>query len=293
MQLSKRDLTLGIIFILFGIFSFAAMDVGLKWYSEKGYSTAEICFFRSVFSLFPILILVARSGGIRQLTTYRPLAHVIRGSVDYISLVMMILALHYIPLMDAMAIAFTAPIIVTSLSVPFLKETVGVHRWIAVLIGFTGGLLIIQPGFGNFNVGSLAAAACAVSFAMTILLTRLMSFTETSTAIVFWSAILWIVLSGLVVPFYWKTPEGWDWLGFILVGIFGGFAQLFLSEGLRLIPPSIATPYEYTALIWAAIFGFLIFGDIPNLFVILGSLIVVSSGLYIIYREKKKCETRT
>lgn len=275
---------LGIFLMIVGIFFFTATDVGLKWYVQT-YSTAQVFFLRCVFSFIPILIFVFIDGGLKNLRSFRPYDHALRALFDSFSLLAIIIAFALIPILDAMAIAFTAPIMVMALSVSLLDEKVGIMRWVAAIVGFIGALFIIKPGAVSFSLGSIAALISALFLALALIYTRRLSWTESSSSIAFWSALLWVIGSGLFVPFSWKTPSTIEWIGFCLTGISGGLAQIFISLSLKMVSPNTVAPYKYTSLIWAAAFGFIFWGDIPDSLVVIGVTLIVGSGLFILYRE--------
>lgn len=281
----QNDTVKAISFMLVGMLFFSMLDAGMKWLADH-YNIIQVAFFRSAFSLLPLAILLWAKGGVSLLKTKIPLWHLARGVIDYLALLCIILAFSLMPIANATAIAFTAPLFITALSIPFLGEKVGPYRWGAIIVGFIGTLIIIQPGMTMFNWGAIAALASALLFSVNIIMTKKMTKTERSITIVFISASIWTVFSLILLPFFWETPTSyWHFALFVLLGLVGGAGQYCLSEAIRLGSPSVVTPYEYSGLIWANLFGLFIWNEIPNNPVILGTLIIVCAGLYILYRE--------
>lgn len=275
---------IAIIYMCVGLFVFSVLDASMKWLTAK-YPVVEIAFFRSFFALIFLFFLLQSKGGFKLLKTKRKKEHFLRGSIDYLALTSMIIAFSLMPIADATAIAFAAPLFVTALSVPLLGEKVGPYRWGAVIVGFLGTILVMQPGMGIFNYGAIPALSSALFFSLTVILTKKLTETERTITIVFLSALIWTVYSAILLPFFWVTPDLSDMYLFVVLGLCGALGQYCLSESLRLASPSVVTPFEYSGLIWANIFGFVIWGEIPNNPVILGTIIIVLSGLYILYRE--------
>jgi len=188
-------------------------------------------------------------------------------------------------LADTVAITFVSPLIMCALAVPMLKEHIGPRRWIAIVIGFGGVLVITQPSGVGFGLGAALALAAALGSAFEIILTRRMSATESSQAILFWSSVLMIVAFGAVLPFAWTTPSLADLPAIAVLAISGSCAQFCLVQAFRYGEVSMLAPLEYSGLIWATLFGYLFWGDLPTLTVIGGVAIIVASSAYVAHRE--------
>lgn len=273
--------------MLVAVFCFQAMGLVAKWLAAD-FSVVQIVFFRSLFGLFPIVVLLFRTRSVGALKTSRPFAHVSRGMLGLVGISGWFFAIAIIPIADATAINFTGPLFIAALSVPFLGERVGPRLWLAILIGFAGSLLMIQPAGGAALFGSLLALIGALGYAGSMIVTRTLGRTEASGAIVFYNTLTVTVVYGLALPFYWTTPGWTDLALFVVMGAVGGTGQWWQTKAFTLAPASIVSPLNYTALIWSTLFGYLIWSDLPGPATIIGAFVVVGSGLYILHRETRK-----
>jgi len=279
-----QETTRGIVLMLLSVLLFACMDVVVKWLGAT-YPTLQIVFFRSLFAFIPLSLFIFRGIGLAALRTRRPIQHVVRSLVGLMAMTSFFYAYSQMPLANAVAIGFAAPIFITALSVPLLGEKVGPRRWIAVLVGFIGVLVIVRPDAGVFHAAAPVALAGTVFYALAMIFVRRLGRTETSTAIVFYFTLCCTLVSGVFMPFVWVSPDAEGWALLILVGLLGGLAQMAMTNAVRLADISVVAPFDYTALLWTALFGFLIWSEVPGLSVWLGAVIVVASGVYILYRE--------
>lgn len=267
------------------------MDAVIKWLSAD-YPTMQIVFFRAFFGLVPVLLWLTVSRRWAALRTKRPGAHIFRGLIGTAAAFCFFLAFRHMPLADAYAIAFTAPLFITALSVPILREAVGIHRWSAVAIGFAGVVIMLQPGVegmaGFLSIGALAALAGAFFFALSMVLIRTFGRTETNAAMVFYAALVMVTVSACALPFGFVMPTAGDLALFIAVGLLGGTAVLGVTEAFKTAPAAILAPFEYTAMVWGVAVGFVVWGDLPNRWIIAGSVVVIGSGLYILHRETRR-----
>ena len=278
-----------------GLYSFAIlllslMDVLIKWLSAD-YSTVQIVFFRSLFGLLPLVVLIPRSGGLSSLRTRRWRLHLLRGLFALATALTFFFAFGLLPLADAYAIAFAAPIVMTALSVPILGETVGLRRWLAVLVGFAGVIVMLRPGTAELGellgIGTIAAIAGTLFFAISTLLTRKLAQTDSNAAIIFYGSLVIIGGSLLLLPFHFTMPDPPGLLLLAATGLLGGIGGIAFIEALRGAQVAILAPFEYTSMIWAILFGYLIWSDLPDGWTIAGSAIVIASGLYILHRETR------
>lgn len=259
-----------------------------KWLSND-YDPFQIAFFRGVFGIFPLFLLLylARDHGLHHLASRRIDLQVIRGAFGLGSITCFILAFRTMPLADVLAISYSAPILVTMMSIPFLGERVGLHRGGAALFGFCGVLLIVQPGSGVFDQSAWLAMLGACFYALMMLVTRKLGHIDSSLCTMLHVTVFYIVVCGLVLPFVWITPTPTDWLLFAAIGIVsGGGLFLFIRAFYHGKAATIA-PFDYTAMIWAILLGFLLWGDLPGWLTVMGMAIVVTSGLYIMHRESR------
>ncbi len=275
----------GIAYMVVAVTLFSAMDAMAKWLIAS-YPLLQIIFVRSVVALIPLSIyLYWLVGTASALRTRHPMKHVVRSVVGLVALGCFFYALQGMPLANVVAIGFAAPLFITALSVPLLDEPVGVRRWSAVLVGFAGVLIIVQPRGEGFNQFALVALCGTFFFALLVILLRKMSRTESSAAIVFYFMVISIVLTGFAMPWYWVQPQGGDWLIFIALGIVGGLAQICMTNAFRHGEAVVVAPFDYLSILWATLIGYWVWGELPNSWVWLGVVIVMASGLYILHRE--------
>ena len=276
---------LGIAMMLSGIAAFSVMDALVKWLTAD-YSVIQIAAMRSWFGLPLLTLFAVHRGGFRQLRSRRPLVHFGRYLLVLGLTLCFFWALSQMKLVDAIAISFAAPIFITALSMPLLRERVGAQRWLAVAVGFVGVLVMLRPGVGVFQWAALVVLASVVFYALLMITTRALKSSESSAALMLYPQ-LGMTLTGIfIAPFFWTTP-GWADLGlFAIAGCFGSVGIMCVTHAFRLGPAALITPFEYSALIWATLLGFFFWGELPDLFTLAGAAIVVCSGLYILYRER-------
>jgi drug/metabolite transporter (DMT)-like permease len=245
----------------------------------------QVIFFRNAFAFIPLYFVVRRAGGFAALRTHYVREHVVRVIAGVASMALMFYAYAVEPLADVVAIGLSAPIFLTSLSGPMLGEKVGWRRWSAVGAGFIGILIITRPGSEVFGPISLAPLGGAALYAVAMIQIRKVATREPAATMAFYMTLCATILGAASLPWQWVTPTPLMLLCLICIGILGGLAQMALTQAYRLAAVSLIAPFEYSALLVAAIFGFAIWGQIPDHFVWLGAAIVVASGLYILHRE--------
>ena len=268
--------------------SFSTMGAMLKLAASNGLNAPELVFYRSLFSLPVVLIWVLQRQDLRVLRPNRPLAHVWRSGLGLISMGLTFQALILLPLADATAINFTAPIFATILSFIILKEQVGVHRWAAVAIGFLGVLIVARPGGSSLpvlGVGIGLLAALGQAGVTTTL--RHLQRSESVAAIVFWFAIAGIIVGGAIMPVF-GSAHGVKAMSFMLVGgLAGGVGQLLMTSSLR-APVSVVSPFDYLQIVAATAYGWLLFADVPSIYTVTGASLIAGSGLYTAWREHRR-----
>lgn len=280
----RAEVLQGIGLIILAMALLSAMDAVVKWLSPD-YSTIQLMFFRSVFAFLPLAPLALRGGWAGSLRTQRLGTHALRSLFGISALGCFFWSLSLLPLADATAITFAAPLFVTALSLPLLGEVVRARRWTAVAVGFLGVLVMVQPGVGVFQPAALLPLATALFLALMVIQVRKLTRTDSDTTIVLYYTIMSTLVTGAVVPFYWVTPGLTDFLLLAAIGVLGGLGQLALTAAFRRAEASILAPFDYTAMVWAVLFGFLVWGELPAPNIWLGVAIVIASGTYIIYRE--------
>jgi drug/metabolite transporter (DMT)-like permease len=291
----RHDMKRGVLFMLAACALFTAMNVVIKWLGDR-IPFAEQMFFRSLFALPVVLLVVLRSaprgGVVGALHTRRPGGHLLRAMTGTLAMGFSFYALTVLPLAEHTALTGTTPLFVTLLSIPLLGEKVGIHRGAAVVAGFLG-ILVIALGQGAFTgdlVGAArwgvgAAVLHGVFSALTTMLVRSLSGTEASTTIVLWQSLLMTLIIGAFLPFVWVTPSATDFLLLVTIGLIGGVAQVLLTEAWASAQVSALAPFTYSSLIWAILFGWLAFGNLPSFWTVVGALLIVAASLYIMHRE--------
>jgi drug/metabolite transporter (DMT)-like permease len=269
------------------VLAFSAMDAAAKWLTT-GYGVLEIAVLSRLVSPFLALAIAQHQGGLQTLKTRHFGWHLARAAANGATLLTFFAALIFLPLADTVAITFVSPLMMCALAVPILKEHVGPRRWVAILIGFAGVLVITQPSGAGFGWGAVLALAAAFGDALGINITRRMSITESSHAMLFWSSVILIGAFGVLLPFQWVTPQGTDWLVIAVLAVSGCGAQFCLAQAFRYGEVSLLAPLEYGALIWAVIFGYLFWSELPTLTVLGGVAIIIASSAYVAHREARE-----
>ena len=219
--------------------------------------------------------------------TNRPIIQIIRPGFLVCSISSLFVGLTYLPLAEATAIGFVAPLFITVLSVPILKQKVGIHRWCAVIVGLVGVMIIVRPGGNFWQLVSIMPLIGALFFALFQILTRLLSTTENPLTTLFYTGIGGLFWSSLIVSFVWIDPAPIHLLVFLATGVLGALAHLCLINAFNYAEASLLAPYNYTKLLWVAVFGYFIFDDIPSIDIWVGAGVIILAGLYVLYRERK------
>ena len=276
----------GIGCIVLAMLLFTLIDTVVKWLSAAGYSTWQLVFCRSVFSYIPILLLMRFQGGLRRVRTTRLRDHLVRAMVGLSALWFWFYSYRDLALADAYALSFTAPLFMTALSVPLLGERVGIHRWSAVMLGFGGVMIMVQPGSGVFGIAALYVLLSAGLYALAMIQVRGLGRTEHALTTVFYFTTVCTVVSAFSLPVVGRWPaSSLDAALLVALGLLGGLAQLCLTQAYRYAPVSVIAPFDYTSMLWAVLLGLAVFGDVPGWPVLVGSAVVIASGLYILRRE--------
>lgn len=272
--------------LLFSGMNAAAKGLGI------GYSALQLIFFRNLFALVPLGLVLVRRGSLTDLKTRRPLGHMLRAVAGLVSLGCYFYAFPRLPLATVVAISFAAPLFVAALSWPMLRERVQPRRLTAMAVGFSGVLIILQPSAAGLDPSILVAVIATLLYALVMIFMRHLNRTETPTAIVFYYLASSVALSGLALPFVWMTPDPQAWLLFIALGLFGGFAQLLMTTAFRHGDAALVAPFDYATILWSTAIGWLVWGEWPGPHLWLGGAIVVGSGLHLSRGEARTPRTR-
>ena len=271
-------------FLLFGVSAGLSLDLCAKWLLAD-YSLTQFVFLRSIFGVSFFLITARFYGGLGSLRTSRWKWHLLRTLFATGAMFGFFYGISRMPLVNALTIAFTAPLFVTGLSVPFLGEHVGWRRWLAVVVGFIGVLIVLRPGPGMFTPAAIGVIIAAICYAGLALTARKLAATESSFSLAVYVVTGPFLVSAILIPGDFTAPTAGGWFFFVLAGICSAMAWVGIVGGYRRAPPAMLAPFEYTALIGAAIAGYLIWDEVPDVWVITGGLVIITSGLFIVYRE--------
>ncbi|PVB62769.1 DMT family transporter [Labrenzia sp. 011] len=282
----RTQTTTGILLMCVGVACLCVNDAIAKTLTA-GYHPLQILFVRNAIAL-PIAILIAlKMGGAAALQSHRPAAHLLRGCIWLGAATLFFTGLSLLELAEATALIFAAPIFVTALSALLLREQVGWRRWLAVLVGFLGVLIVVRPGSGTFQAASLFPVATAVLYAFLMISARWVDPRESV-----WTLMVYLVgagglLSALLVPFVWVDLRLEDaWL-FVAIALFGTAGITMMTQAFRFAPAAVVAPFDYSALIWASLFGWLIWDEIPDMATYIGAAVIILSGLFIVLRERQ------
>ncbi len=272
------------LYMLGGVFFLAIMDASAKWLTS-GYSVVQLIFIGRLPAPFFAIALALANGGLATLKTRKIGWHLLRAIFSTLTMSTFFWALKLLPLADTVAIAFVGPLFMCALSVPLLGERVGPRRWVAILIGLAGVAVIVQPSGVGFGLGPMLALTAAFTYAVAINISRRISNTETSHSMLFWFSVFLIAGSGMLVPAQWVTPQGPDIAVFVVLACGATLGQFLLTQAFRYGEVSFLAPLEYTALIWASLFGLLFWQQFPTPTVLAGAAIIVACNLYVVHRE--------
>lgn len=277
---------LGVLCRLGAALVFGSMGAVVRAVAEAGVPILEIIFFRSAFGFLPIAAFILMTSGPRFPTTKRPMAHAVRAVWGILTLFFTFTAISLLPLANAVALGFAAPLFLTLLSGPLLSERVGFARWAAAIVGFIGVAVMLNPSMSDLiDIGSAFALTGALFSALATVTIRQLA-SESAVVTTFYFTVATTLVSGLALPFVWVTPENFLVLCLLIsTGILGGLAQLLMTQSLRLAPPAFVSPLDYSQLIWASLLGFLIWSETPTLRTLFGGVIIVICGCYILVSE--------
>jgi drug/metabolite transporter (DMT)-like permease len=286
----------GIALKVLSIVIFVAMQACIKAAGQV--PAGQIAFFRSFFAFLPILAFLAWRGGVgAAFVTSRPLGHIFRGVIGATSMLLGFFALTRLPLPEAIALNYAQPLLLVIISAVFLGETIRIYRWSAVVIGLIGVFIISWPKLTLFTsgeamsnqeaLGMTAALVAAAMSAVALLQVRELVRTEKSATVVIWFSLTASVTGLLTIPFGWITPNWQQFALLVGAGICGGIAQILMTESYRHTEASTLAPFEYVSLLLGLLVGYFAFNEVPTIHMVVGGLIVIGAGIFIIWRERK------
>ncbi|MFY9599846.1 MAG: DMT family transporter [Pseudolabrys sp.] len=283
----RRQRLTGIALMCGAVATFSCLDTTGK-YLLRYMDPLQVVWARYFGAFLLALIFLNPITRPKMMTTSRPLMQIGRSALLLASTALNFFALRYLQLDEALAILFSTPFLVAVLCVPLLGEWVGWRRWTAISVGFLGVLLVARPGFGGLHPAALLTLGSAVCYALYVISTRVLARSDSTETTLFYSNLVGAVAMLPVIPFVWTTPHNAFVVALmVLIGALGSGGHYLLIRGHRLAPASTLAPFIYTQMIWTTALGFLVFGDVPHRWTIVGGLIVVSSGLYLLNRERK------
>ena len=292
--------------LVLATFIFSLQDIAVKWIGGD-YPVLEIVVFRSLIAL-PCTFFFLRYEGRRGLpSTQQPRLEYIRGFFLFISFTTYMMGLAALSLADVAAIRNSGPLMITFLSVVWLGEKVGPRRWLALIVGFIGVLLIVQPGSGTFNLGSIFVLIATLFYALSVMVTRKLQTTDSSATMAYYSSLVYLVIAFILAPLAgvvgeipdahpsiaflfraWIMPTVLDWVIMSGLGLVWAGGMYFVARAYSLAQASVVAPFEYTPLLFNVIWGLILWREVPTLTTVAGALLTVVSGMYILYREQKE-----
>jgi drug/metabolite transporter (DMT)-like permease len=271
--------------MLSAVAAFSGMDTLLKVLSEH-YPPIQVVALRGAAAVPFMVVPLILMGRLRLLKPVRMGMHVLRALLQLFVLIAFVYAVRVLSLADAYAIFLSAPLIVTALSVPLLKEHVGWRRWVAICVGLIGVITMLKPSASSLvSLGAVAALLSAAGYAFNAIALRVVTRTDSTVSVTFWMISLMTAMALCLAAPHWTPIRGDDWLLLVGIGLFSSIAQHLLTEAFRVAAPSVVAPFEYTALLWGIGIDRVVWGVFPTSRVYIGGGIVIASGLYLIWRE--------
>jgi drug/metabolite transporter (DMT)-like permease len=282
---ARRSRLIGIALICGAVGAFACLDTTAK-YLGREIAVMQVVWARYTFAFLLTLLVSNPANRPGLLRTGRPALQIGRAAVLFGSTILNFFALRFLRLDQVLAIAFSTPFLVAALSGPALGEWVGPRRWAAIGVGMGGVLVVTRPGFGQFHPAVILAVLAALCYAVYFLATRLLSRTDSNETTLFYSNGVGAMLMLPVIPFIWTAPSLRQFVLMMLAGALASFGHYLLIVAHRHAPPSLLSPFIYSQLVWVVALGYVVFGDVPDGWTLVGAAIVIGSGLYILHRER-------
>jgi drug/metabolite transporter (DMT)-like permease len=283
-ELRARSIAIALMFA--ALFCFACLDTSGKWLSRH-IPIWEVVWARYMGATLFVLIFINPATTPRMLSTSRPGLQLIRALLLFGATVLNLFALHWLQLAETVSISFAGPLLIALLAGPILGEWVGPRRLAAIMVGFLGVIVVTRPSLSGIHPAMLLSFGCTLCNAFYSIFTRVLAATDSSRTTTFFSAVSGAVILTPALPFFWVTPaDGKVWLFLVLIGGFGALGHWFLILAHGRAPAALLAPFAYTQIVWMIIFGYLVFGDLPDVWTLAGAGIVIASGLYLLYRSR-------
>ncbi len=283
---SKENITAGIGWMLATMFCFVALDTAMKYaLVDMGFSLVQVVWARFFFAT--LIALAAIGPRLAQVAvSARPGIQFTRSILLMVTTILFNIGIMTTPLATGSTIMFLSPFLVTILSIPFLGERVGPRRWAGIGVGFLGALIVVKPEPGHIGIGVLFLLASALTNATYQVATRKLHAADGAMTSFLYTAMAGAVLSSLIVPWHWQSPDLLGWALLVFCGLAGGVGHLCLIQSFRRAPASAVVPFSYSSLVWATGFGLVVFGEWPPMTTFIGAGIIIATGLYIFHRER-------
>src|SRR5579863_4849445 len=275
----------GIALLITSTIFLGTSDVTSKYLSTT-LPSVEIAWIRFLIFLLIMVPTMVPGSRLYSLRTGQPRLQLWRGAAVLGSSLLFISGLRFLPIAEASATSFVAPLLVTALSIPFLGEKVGLRRWIATAVGLIGVLIILRPGTSAFHLAAFFPLVSASAWACTLIMTRMMSGKEHAATTMAYSSIVGFAIVTALVPFVWVNPTWHDILFAVIVGVASTAGQWIVVLAFRYADASVLAPFSYTQLLWVSVLGFFVFGEVPDVWTTTGAIVIVASGLYTAHRER-------
>jgi drug/metabolite transporter (DMT)-like permease len=275
----------GIGFMLAMTVCFSTLDASAKFVTHE-LPLWMVMWGRYIFHFLFIMVFVLRGAPGKILKTRNIKMQVLRSFLIFSAGITFWAGLMYLPLADCTIMAFISPLLVTILSVLFLGEKFGSHRWKVVVVGLVGALVVIRPGMGIVSWAAVLPLMAAAFYATLQITTRVLGLRDSALTTLFYTSTCGMVFSSVMVVFFWQTPTLYQWLMLMWLGLIGAIGHYFMIKAFESAPASLLAPFDYATLVWATLLGYFIFGDFPDGWTILGAVIIVFSGLYLVRRER-------
>ena len=268
--------------------TFSFLDSSAKFLASEGFAPPFIAWMRFAGHAVLAFLFLRPWKTLALFATPSLPLQLLRGMLLFASTLFNFLALQTLQLAETVSIAFFAPMVITALAGPMLGEWAGWRRWLAVIVGFCGVLVITRPGLGVFGIGHVYALGAMLSYCFYVIMTRHMGARETAESLIFYSALAPVVLMAPALPVYGSVPDQWlHWALLISLGFYGAFGHWLLIQAYRVATTTALAPYAYLQIVWMVMLGYVIFGDFPDVWTLGGAMIIVASGLYIVHRERQ------
>jgi drug/metabolite transporter (DMT)-like permease len=283
-DLRARSIAIALMFA--ALFCFACLDTSGKWLSRH-IPIWEVVWARYMGATLFVLIFINPATTPRMLSTSRPVLQLVRALLLFGATVLNLFALHWLQLAQTVSISFAGPLLIALFAGPILGEWVGPRRLAAIIVGFIGVIVVTRPSLAGIHPAMLLSFGCTICNAFYSIFTRVLAATDSSRTTTFFSAVSGAVILTPALPFFWVAPQEWNvWLFLVLIGGFGALGHWFLILAHGRAPAALLAPFGYTQIVWMIMFGYFVFGDLPDVWTLTGAGIVIASGLYLLYRSR-------